>query len=124
MRSVEGVDRRRFTRIPIEANVRLVNARGKWTCELIDISLRGILASLPDAWQANIGDPFLIELRIKNDNSKIHMNGTLVRVDSDKVAFKAQHMGESSIFNLTKIVKNNIGDTEILDRELTALFGC
>lgn len=120
---LKNEDRRKFTRIPLEADVKLVNSYGQLSCSLIDLSLRGILATLPEDWQANVGDRFLIELTIKENNAKICMYGTVVRVEEDRVGFSAQHTGESSITNLSRIVKKNIGDTEILNRELSALFG-
>jgi hypothetical protein len=51
-------EHRLFTRIPFEATVHVTSAEGSWDCELIDVSLKGILVGRPDSWSGIIDDPF------------------------------------------------------------------
>lgn len=114
-------DSRRFTRIPFDSQVRVVNSDGSWTSKLLDISLKGILISKPENWNANINDHFLIELILDGSDFQIRMDGSVVHLEGDHVGFRCEHIDLDSITHLRRLVELNVGNTEILNRELAAL---
>lgn len=114
-------EKRRFTRIPFQARVHIVSAGGNWFGELIDVSLKGILISRPDDWTSEIGTHFLVELHIEGSDINIRMEASVAHLESDHIGFNCEHIDLDSITHLRRLVELNIGSTEILARELSAL---
>lgn len=114
-------DHRHFTRIPFQSQVHLVGAGGEWYCTLLDISLRGVLIAKPENWHSNTEDKFLVEILLNSSTIQIRMEVSVVHIEDDHVGFRCEHIDLDSITHLRRLVELNIGNTEILNRELTAL---
>lgn len=114
-------EKRKFTRIPFTANAQLVNTEGRWNSELVDVSLQGLLINEPQNWSAEIGQHFMVKLEIKDSNINIQMDAVVAHQEEGKVGFQCKHIDLDSITHLRRLVELNIGDSEILHRELYAL---
>lgn len=122
MESKTGIkDKRRFTRVPFSVPVQLVSADGSWQCQLLDISLKGILTTLPKHWRGGIGGHYLVELPLENSGICIRMEVTVSHIEEDHAGFRCEHIDLESISHLRRLVELNIGDATILDRELNEL---
>ncbi len=111
-------DKRRFSRINFDAEVHLVSAEGSWHSQLVDISLKGLLIDLPDNWAPNIQERFLVELLTENEEAAIRMEVSVAHVDDQHAGLRCEHIDLDSISHLRRLVELNLGDTDILDREL------
>lgn len=116
-----SVDKRRFSRIEFDAEVSLISDKGIWKCKLIDISLKGLLSTVPRIWEADIGDRYLIELFADNEDAVIRMEASITHIGEMQVGFRCEHIDLDSISNLRRLVELNLGDTETLNRELSEL---
>ena len=114
-------DNRRFTRIPFDAQVQLTSADGSWDCELIDISLKGVLVEKPDNWAGEIEDTSMIELDLSGSDASIRMDVVVAHVGDNHIGLRCEHIDLDSITHLRRLVELNVGDTDILNRELNAL---
>lgn len=114
-------DSRRFTRIPFDSQVHVISSKGNWYSQLLDISLKGILISKPDGWDANVNEHFQVELILNDSDIQIRMEGSVVHIEGDHVGFRCEHIDLDSITHLRRLVELNVGNTEILNRELAAL---
>ena len=114
-------NKRRFSRIPFSAAVHLVSAEGSWHCQLLDISLKGMLTSVPKNWPAKAGEHYLAELPLPNGDVVIRMEVQVVHVEQDHTGFRCVHIDLDSISHLRRLVELNIGDAQILERELSEL---
>lgn len=114
-------DKRRFTRIPFTANANLVNPEGEWHSELVDVSLQGVLINTPENWSAEVGQHFMVELEIQDSDINIRMDAVVAHQEQGHVGFQCKHIDLDSITHLRRLVELNIGNSEILHRELFAL---
>lgn len=114
-------EHRLFTRIPFEATVHITSADGSWDCGLIDISLKGLLVDKPADWKGEIEDTFMVELELSGSNASIRMDVTVAHIEQDHIGFRCEHIDLDSITHLRRLVELNVGDTDILNRELSAL---
>ena len=114
-------DKRRFTRVVFSLPVHVVSAEGSWHCQLLDISLKGILTTLPKSWHGKIGGHYLVELPLENTDVSIRMEVSVSHIEEDHVGFRCEHIDLDSISHLRRLVELNVGDAEVLDRELTEL---
>ena len=117
------MEQRLFTRIPFDNPVRIISADGVWTSHLVDISLKGVLVAEPTDWSAAPGQNFVVELNLQNSNVAIRMEVTVAHRENGRIGFHCEHIDLDSITHLRRLVELNLGSTEILSRELSALGG-
>ncbi|HDZ07573.1 PilZ domain-containing protein [Pseudohongiella sp.] len=113
-------NRRTFTRIFFDAETVVTQGDHIWPVQLIDISLRGILIQvLPD--QKVIDDnPVDISIHLGGD-IQICMTARVANHKDDKVGLLCEHIDVDSMTHLRRLVELNMGDTSLLERELSAL---
>jgi hypothetical protein len=121
MNSPETGDQRQFTRIPFDSPVQITGSNGTWHTRLIDISLNGVLTQEPQDWNAGPNDTFVLDLDLYDSGVEIRMEVTVAHREAGRVGFQCQHIDLDSITHLRRLVELNIGNTEILNRELSAL---
>ncbi|KPA89207.1 MULTISPECIES: PilZ domain-containing protein [Pseudomonas] len=115
------INRRRFKRIAFDAITTLSQGDTVWSAQLVDLSLKGLLAHQPDKWPDDAAGIFLVDIRLAK-NAHVKMDAELVHVDHHHLGFKCLHIGLESIQHLRRLVELNLGDEEELERELDALF--
>lgn len=117
----ETENKRKFSRIQFDTNIHLVSAEGSWNCQLLDISLKGLLATMPDGWQAKVGEHYLAELLVDNEDATIRMEVSVMHLENNHAGFRCEHIDLDSISHLRRLVELNLGDSELVDRELSEL---
>ncbi len=115
-------EKRRFSRISFVTDIHMVNAEGSWDAQLIDISLKGILATMPDGWHSKVGDQYLVEMLTDTPDATIRMEVSVAHVEKQLAGFRCEHIDLDSISHLRRLVELNLGDNEMLNRELTELM--
>ncbi len=115
-------DKRHFSRINFDTNIRLVGAKGSWSCHLNDISLKGASITIPTGWTAKVGDRFLVELSMSGSETIIHMEVSMMHIEGEHAGFRCEHIDLDSISHLRRLVELNLGDSDILNRELSDLI--
>lgn len=112
--------RRTFTRIFFDAETVVTQNDHIWPVQLLDISLRGILIQvLPD--QKVMDDkPVDISIHLGGD-IQICMTARVANHKGDLVGLACEHIDVDSMTHLRRLVELNMGDTSLLERELSAL---
>ena len=111
---------RRFRRFPVAGTVHLYSGSAVWTTPLRDLSLRGALITRPPDWSQPNGARFRLDLRL-DGGLVIAMGVALVRVDEEALAFACTRIDLDSFSRLKRLVELNLGNTELLNRELEQL---
>lgn len=122
MDTEKPTEKRHFSRISFVTDIHLVSADGNWNAQLIDISLKGILASLPKDWHSKVGDHYLVEMLTENPDATIRMEVSVAHIEEQHAGFRCEHIDLDSIAHLRRLVELNLGDDDILHRELTELM--
>src|SRR5690606_32286701 len=112
-----GNERRRFRRFPVEGSVRLYSPKAMWTCELVDLSLHGCLITRPEEFDGSHGDNYRVDIRLAG-GVMIGMSCRLARPFEDRLAFDCQTIHLDSLSRLKRLVEMNLGNTDVLCREL------
>lgn len=123
MSTPESSDQRKFTRITFDSPVHLTNDKGRWESELVDISLNGVLIERPNGWHAQLGDLFALKMDLHDSDIAINMEVEVAHMENHHVGFHCKHIDLDSITHLRRLVELNVGSSEILNRELSALGG-
>lgn len=116
-------NKRRFSRITFDTEVHLVSAERTWVSHLIDVSLKGMLISRPKNWDGKVGDHYLAELIMEDRETVIRMEVSVTHISRNNAGFHCELIDLDSISHLRRLVELNIGDTDLLNRELSELGG-
>ena len=119
--------KRHFSRIPFDAQTRVfsLDKSQHWQCDLFDISLNGALTSKPVDCELIKGEHFKLEIQlgVKHDSEmRLHMDVSVSHVEDDHVGFKILQMDVDTASHLHRIIELNLGDTDMLKRELVELI--
>lgn len=114
-------ERRRFHRILFDAPTTIQTAERSLKTQLIDISLKGALASSPEGWQPEAGQPVTLHVMLDEGGTEIIMHALCAHIEADRVGFLCDEIDMESISLLKRLVAWNIGDESLLQRDLAAL---
>ena len=113
---------RRFQRVPFDGDVRVYTGSAMAGTRLIDISLKGALVDRPAGWEAKPGQIQRLELRV-GSGVIISVGTTVVHANEREIGFRFERMDLDSFARLKRLIELNLGDPELLNRELAALGG-
>lgn len=117
----KGPDEQRdFSRVHFEVPVTLHLGDAKWDTRLIDISLHGALLQRPDGWEPDPEAQYRIDVHL-NDEVTIHMDVQVAHAGDDRIGFRCADIDVDSITHLRRLMELNLGDPDLVERELSAL---
>ena len=115
------IDKRHFSRILFDASCILHQNDKEWKTELLDISLRGILVKRPENLDADFDKPFEAIISLSDAGDSMIMSIKLMHKETDHLGFECVYIDIDSITHLKRLVELNLGDADLLNRELNAL---
>jgi hypothetical protein len=113
-------ERRRFHRIDFDAATSIEQGDRRWVAKLHDISLKGLMVVSPDDWSGDPAHEFRVRIELGAD-VQVVMEVELARDQDGHLGFVCRHIDLDSISHLRRLVELNLGDEELLERDLSAL---
>ncbi len=113
-------NKRHFHRIFYNAEATLNSETHSLSCKIIDISLKGCLVRFNSAWTEPLENIYTLKLQL-SDEISIEMQVSVSHVIGNNAGFKCEHIDIDSISQLRRLVELNLGDSELLERDLLAL---
>ncbi len=113
-------EKRNFHRILYNAKANISANDQVWDCDVLDLSLNGCLLHFASPWQQEPENLYTLNLRL-SDDIEIKMELIKTHSSENNVGFKCKRIDIDSISQLRRMVELNIGDSEILERDLSAL---
>lgn len=118
-------ERRRFHRFGFEAQALLrIGARARNPCKLLDLSLNGALIELdePPANDYDVGTLGLaIRGLVRGDTVTMSMDIEPVHIAGRQMGCRFVRIDLDSFASLKTLIEDNLGDVDLLDRELSQL---
>ncbi len=121
MAETTGGERRRFSRITFHRPVELDLPTARASCELLDVSFKGALVEVPAGFPANPGGKCTLAIHLDAGDAVIRMEGEIVHREGNTAGVRCTEIDLESISHLRRLVELNVGDDDILHRELSAL---
>jgi hypothetical protein len=122
MTNENSENRRKFQRILFDADTKIIVDSVEISAGLIDISLNGALLERPKHWATATGQKVTLSITLDHDEEfLIQMNAEVAHTEESKVGLHCKHIDMDSITNLRRLLELNLGDPELLERELAAL---
>ena len=113
-------ERRRFQRVAFDAPTVIAQGERQWSAALHDISLKGLLIGTPRDWNGDPDQPFEALIELGNE-ARVKMEVVLTRTQPQSLGFVCRHIDLESISHLRRLIELNLGDEQLLERELAAL---
>lgn len=114
-------ERRLFWRVPFHSAARLLTADGVTHAgRLHDLSLKGALFEVTDAWHGAPGGQCRLQVDLSED-TPIHMQATVMHVEGHNIGLRCDEIDIDSITALRRVIELNAADPALLERELGAL---
>lgn len=114
-------EKRHFQRIFYHAEAQLLGEGIDVSCKILDISLKGCLLELAEPCTATAETPFTLNLNL-SDELHISMPLVFTHGSGKQIGCKCEQIDIDSMTNLRRLVELNLGDMEMLNRDLSALI--
>lgn len=114
-------ERRKFSRILFDANAYLDQAESTWRTTILDLSLNGALVEIPETFSDTQNGNITLEFVLPDSDIQLVMNTKIVHKTSKHLGLRCLHIDVESISHLRRIIELNLGDAELLNRELEML---
>jgi len=92
----------------------------EWSCNLLDISLRGMLVEPPDNLDINTQNPCAMALFL-GENVSIHARVNIVHQDNNTWGLRWLQIDITSLQHLRRLLELNTDNPDLLTRELSEL---
>ena len=115
-------DKRHFRRIQFSARCHVYLAGQKWPCEMIDISLKGVLLDVTGLNNVKPGDLGKLEMRLDSGDAVINMDIKISHITHHRIGARCELIDADSMTHLRRLVELNLGDEALLQRELAQLM--
>ena len=108
----------------------MITTQGHFHCQVVDISLKGVLLQLPAGPAPAAGMPCLVKLPLGRTGSTtagdgpvvIAMAGELAHVEGSHAGVLCRSIDIESITHLRRLMEFNLADPAASERELKALI--
>ena len=114
---------RQYSRIPFKADVLLHVHAETIKVHLVDIALKGALVRTDGPMALVLQEPCRLLLPLADSGEGVEMIGRIVHLEQDHVGIACENMDLTSLTRLRRLIELNTGDSELMDRELSHLFG-
>jgi hypothetical protein len=116
-------NRRHFSRIAFRAPAQLTFADRHIDVSILDLSLNGGLVLLPAGQRARIGENCTLQMPLGDAVTQIRMQGAVAHIEGPSLGLACRNLDLDSATHLRRLVELNLGDPQLLERELSALVG-
>ncbi|GMQ83320.1 MAG: hypothetical protein BMS9Abin06_0053 [Gammaproteobacteria bacterium] len=113
-------ERRQFSRIPFDVPVTLTLGQQVWETGLIDISLHGALIKAPQNFESGPEHEYRLAVHLEG-GPDICMDVQVAHRENEELGLNCKDIDVDSITHLRRLVELNLGDPELLERELSSL---
>lgn len=115
------MERRQFNRIIFEADAQLGQSDRQWPVALHDLSLKGALISKPEHFNYNLDEYLNLRLNLEGSNHPINMKMIVSHSGKDFIGLETRNIDIDSATELRTLMELNLGDHELLERDIKAL---
>lgn len=113
-------ERRQYQRVPFIAEVIMDKGDEQWSCELLDISLKGVLLEAPEGVEADMDATYQVEL-VLGEGVEIRMQASISHINQHHWGLQWQNIDIEGLSHLRRLLELNMTDGDEMHRELAEL---
>lgn len=116
-----AAERRHFSRISFASAARVVTTDAQVAVQVLDLSLKGALVSLPAGTALEPGTLCLLDLPLAPHEGRITLAAQVAHVQDQRAGLLCLGIDIESITHLRRLMELNLGDPALAERDLRAL---
>lgn len=118
-------ERRHFARVPYHTAARLEGPDGAHNVEVLDISMKGALLRVPEGWRMQEGGAYSLSIPLSevDEHEVVAMDLAVCHQEEQEIGFYCTRIDLDSLIHLRSLIEANLGDPELVHRELKQLAG-
>lgn len=97
--------------------MQLFSGTSAWMCEIIDISLKGVLFSRPEKWDGKLNDIYRLSVSLSNSPT-ISMNIIVAHLDQTSIGAKWNKIDVDSFSRLKRLLELNTIERNRITKEI------
>ncbi|CZF77947.1 PilZ domain-containing protein [Grimontia marina] len=115
-------ERRKFSRVVYRTPATLQQKDRSWEPKLLDLSLKGALLTTPAGWgETGKADDYVLSFCLNESDITLDMELKLIQENDECLHFEIVHIDIDSASHLKRLVELNVGNDDLLHRELAQL---
>ncbi|WP_407332287.1 PilZ domain-containing protein [Enterovibrio sp. 27052020O] len=114
-------ERRMFSRVVYLTPANIKQGDQNWTSNVLDLSLKGALLSTPSDWGVGNETDYIVSFKLHDSDIELCMELQLIQDGGDYLRFQIDHIDIDSASHLKRLVELNVGNDDLLHRELAQL---
>lgn len=114
-------EKRHFHRVAHDARATLTNAGHAWSCLVEDLSLNGCLVDLSEPRTLDAGQVYHLNIHLTYA-IHIEMEVALAHQAGNHAGFRCVSMDSESASQLRRLIELNLGDSNLLERDMRELI--
>lgn len=119
--STANNEKRHYSRVHFIASAHILLEERDWECQLLDISLKGLLIEPPQGLQMNQDELYSISLTL-SDTVKINMSAKLIHSEDNHLGLEWVDIDLDSLTTLRRLLEYNLNDPDEINREIGELI--
>ena len=116
------IERRRFFRVIFSTPAKLSQGDCHWQTKLLDLSLQGALVEEPQEWPTNAAGRFELSFALADSDIEIRMEVEPSYIKESRLGLYCHHIDIDSVSHLKRLIELNVGNADMLKRELAHLL--
>jgi len=115
------IERRRFSRIVYQAQATLTQESTQVNALVCDLSLHGLLVTSDQSNLLDMNKQVDVEFSLAGSDVTIQLVGNIVGLNNNVIRLSIDHIDIESIGHLKRLVELNVGDDDLLHRDIEHL---
>lgn len=115
-----NTERRKHPRTPFHAEIMMQSGDVEWTCNLLDISLNGMLVEPPSNLKINPNNPCAVALFL-SDGMIINARVRIRHTDNDRWGLEYINIDKESMLHLRHLLTSRLENDTLVNRDVSRL---
>jgi hypothetical protein len=115
------MDHRKFSRILYNNQATLRFQGQNFFTQVLDLSLKGALVQRPADFQGLVGEQAQLQFQLDQSELVLEMDVSIAHLHDATIGLRCERIDIESASHLRRLLELNLGDAEMLSRELSEL---
>lgn len=121
---INGVkmEKRKFSRVKFNAEI-LIKIDEYWIkCDLLDISLKGILLTVEEPYSLDMGKKYDLKIKLPSSTIVLSFEGRSVHKRESQFGLRFENFDSDSFTHLRRLLELNTGEDQLIRSEISHLI--
>lgn len=115
------MEHRHFTRVSFHSDAHIGNSQQRYPTTVLDLSLQGALIKKPENWSTPADGPLYLTIHLNEHAVEVTMQVTVAHEHQNVIGLHCVEIDIDSVSHLRRLLELNLGNADLLSRDLSEL---